>query len=272
MLEELKVNCVAILKSRYGFKDKLKMFKVLSLLYLKYKIKRKNSPEVTHKILDFKVTAYDYHTLMYLFREVFLSKEYYFEAENPKPTIIDCGANIGMSILYFKFLYPNCRITAFEPNPFAFALLEKNISQNNLKDIDLHNIGLSDVESSIQFFIGENKGGLSGSMIKERGGKNAIDIQADRLSKFIQEATVDLIKMDVEGAETQVLKDLVSENKLSNSRKYIIEYHHKINQKRSSLSAFIKPFEDAGFEYNIRTNYLNMGDFQDVLLTFYKER
>lgn len=271
MLEKIVKNFVAVTRSRYQFRDKIKLFIALITLYLKSRVRRDDSHLVTHKILGFVVTAYDYGTLNYLFKEIFLSEEYYFESEHPRPVIIDCGANIGMSVLYFKFLYPDCSVIAFEPNPFAFVLLERNIYQNNLKNVDLKNIGLSNTETIIQFFIGENKGGLSSSMIKERGGENTISIQSGRLSEFMQDTTFDLIKMDVEGVETKVLEDLLSADKLGNANKYIIEYHHKMYKKKSSLSTFVKPFEDVGFEYNLRTTYQQSGDFQDVLLSFYKD-
>ena len=271
MLKIIVANVTKILMSQYGFWDKMRILKTLSSLFLQSKVRFKHSSEVTHKIFEFNVTAYDYDTLKYLFKEIFISKEYHFESKNLSPSIIDCGANIGMSVLYFKHLYPNCKIIAFEPNPYAFTLLEKNVLQNSLKDVELRNIGLSSVEESIQFFLGENKGGLSGSIIQERGGENAINVQTAKLSTFIQDDTFDLIKMDVEGAETEIIKDLLLEKKINNSNRYMIEYHHRINNKKSSLSAFIKAFEDAGFEYNIRTDYLQLKEFQDILLNFYRD-
>ena len=41
--------------------------------------------------------------------------------------VIDCGANIGMSITYFKRLYPKSKIIGFEPDPKIFETLKKNI-------------------------------------------------------------------------------------------------------------------------------------------------
>ncbi|MGB3778444.1 MAG: hypothetical protein WA960_08790, partial [Tunicatimonas sp.] len=110
MIEKIAMNYLAIIKSRYQIKDKVRIFKVLIVLYLKSRTKRHTSRGITQNILGFAVTAPDYSTLNYLFKEVFLTEEYYFESEHAEPTIADCGANIGMSILYFKFLYPNCRV------------------------------------------------------------------------------------------------------------------------------------------------------------------
>jgi FkbM family methyltransferase len=43
------------------------------------------------------------------------------------PVIIDCGGNIGLSVLYFKYLFPNSVITVFEPSPPVFEILKENI-------------------------------------------------------------------------------------------------------------------------------------------------
>ncbi|MEL1240153.1 FkbM family methyltransferase [Flavobacterium flavipallidum] len=254
--------------ANYNFKDKTLIFKILNLLYLK-SVFGKNENEVSQEIFGFKVTAYSYNTIILLFKEIFITNDYFFQSDNQTPKIIDCGANIGMSILYFKFRYPNCSIVAFEPNPRAFDLLKKNIEQNKLDKIELYNLALSDTTEEIDFYTGNDNEILLASTLKERGGQNNIKIQAHKLSSYLND-TVDLIKVDIEGSENQLLIDLVSSGKINNSKKYIIEYHHKINNKKSSFSTFIKPFEDSGFEYNIKTSFPKIGAFQDVLLYIYK--
>lgn len=52
--------------------------------------------------------------------------------------MIDCGANIGVSLLYIKIRAPRARVSCFEPNPAARAVIEKNITANNLeKDVQI---------------------------------------------------------------------------------------------------------------------------------------
>ena len=112
-------------RSNYSFNEKIKVFRFLLSNYLGREFSVKNRSEISQNIFDFKVTAYDYHTLNYLFKEIFLSNEYYFDTSKSDPKIIDCGANIGMSILFFKKLYPTSSIIAFEPNPYAFQSIRK---------------------------------------------------------------------------------------------------------------------------------------------------
>lgn len=256
-------------RSGYNLKYKMEIYYVLNGLYIKSLI-FKNKREVTQNIFNFKVTAYEYSNLMYLFKEIFISKEYYFQTEKLNPKIIDCGANIGMSILYFKFLYPACSIIAFEPNPTAFSLLKKNIFQNNLLDVDLRDIALSKIDGTISFYTRGNKGLLLASIIKERGGENILSIQSKKLSDFMSNNIFDLIKMDIEGAESDVIEDLYSKNIIKNSEKYIIEYHHRINLNKS-LADFIKPFEECGFGYNLKASFHKIGGFQNILFNLFKE-
>jgi len=258
-------------ESGYPGKQKLEILKILNSLYLKSIFSGKKQ-EVTQKIFGYKVTAYDYSNILYLFKEVFLSKEYYFQSEKSNPAIIDCGANIGMAVLYFKFMYPNCSVTAFEPNPLAFYLLDKNVTQNNLTNVELRNVGLSNRDGSIEFFTKGRQGMLVASIIKERGGDDCISIQSQKMSDFIKDNKFDLLKMDIEGAETEVLEDLILADKIKNISAYIIEYHHRIDRNKTSMTDFIRPFEECGYGYNIKTSFHKLGSFQDVLLYFFKEK
>lgn len=254
--------------AKYNFKEKLIVFKILNTLYFK-SLFNKNTKEIVQNIFHFKVSANSYNTLSFLFKEIFISKDYFFQTANNEPVIVDCGANIGMSVLFFKFIYPNCSIVAFEPNPKAFYLLKKNVEQNNLKNVKLYNLALSDKEGEIDFFIGDNESILLASVIEERGGYKTFKIKSDKLSNYLN-TKVDLIKMDVEGSENQVLNDLVATGTIKIAENYIIEYHHRINKQKSSLSAFIRPFEDAAYEYNVKSSFGSIGAFQDILLNFYK--
>ena len=72
----------------------------------------------------------EYHTIK---REIWGKEIYYFKSPNISPFIIDIGAHIGISVLYFKQLYPNSNILAFEPNPISFDILQ-NQYRYNLQD------------------------------------------------------------------------------------------------------------------------------------------
>ena len=69
-----------------------------------------------HDIASFELCNY----------ELFVQHMYKFVAKTQEPFIIDCGANLGMSIIYFKELYPLSKIIAFEADDYIFSFLEKN--------------------------------------------------------------------------------------------------------------------------------------------------
>jgi hypothetical protein len=130
---------------------------------------------------------------------------------------------------------------------------------------------LSDSEGEIEFYINENFGTMEGSVFEERGGSKKLKVKAVRLSSYIKEE-VDLVKMDIEGAEIKVLDDLKRNDKLNFVNTYLIEYHHNIPGLVSGLGRFIRDFEENSFSINLRSGFQNQGDFQDVFLRIFKNR
>lgn len=253
------------------YSEKFTVFFILFRLMLKKKLFQKKNSEVSDNFFGMKITAYDYFTLEFLFKEVFIADEYRFSTKKNNPIIIDCGANIGASVFYFKKLYPESKIIAFEANPHTFQLLEKNVKHNNFKNVELHNIALLDKEGEISFFISENIGTLVGSIREERGGAKQLHVKAERLSQYLHEIDkVDAVKIDIEGAEINVLNDLFESGAINKSDQYMVEYHHNINDEISGLSDFLKKFEISGFKYSMRTDFETLGEFQDILIHFYK--
>ena len=143
---------------------------------------------------------------------------------------------------------------------------------NNIKNVELHNIALFDKEIKISFYIGDDVGTLVGSIKSERGGANELKIDAQKLSSYLKNiGTVDLIKMDIEGAEENVISDLFDSSIIKNAKEYIIEYHHNMKKEKSKLSTFLQKFETNGFSYNIKSDFKNINSFQDIFIHFYKQ-
>jgi FkbM family methyltransferase len=273
MLAFLKSIPRIIIKTKrvnYSFGKKLDIF--ITLLKLHFKLQfNKNQNEVTANLFGYKFTTYGYKSMLFQFEEVFMSREYLFKTDKNNPSIIDCGANIGFAAIYFNYLFPACTVIAFEPNPESYYLLQKNIEQNNLTNVKVYNYALSNENGTIEFFIGNQKGSLHASIFNNRGGERSISIDTKKLSDFIGNSKFDLLKMDIEGAEDNVLDDLVTSGKLNQIDQYIIEYHHKINGRTSQMSAFLRPFEHKSFEYNIMASFGKLGVFQDIIIKAYKK-
>jgi FkbM family methyltransferase len=201
-------------------------------------------------MLGLDVVAYSPYELRLMFSEIFIEDCYYFQADNQRPFIIDCGGNIGIATLYFKKLYPLAEIIVFEPEPHSFQLLQQNITANNLTHIQAINRALSD-KNGMCFFNDQYKGSTGAHLIFKTGAvadSKTIPVVSDVLSSYITQP-VDLLKLDVEGAEGFVLKDLASAGKLSLIKKMIIEFHPHCPMP---LGTFLTILENHNFDYRIR--------------------
>ncbi len=231
-----------------------------------------NGVPITVRLLGFTVEAWDAGILRVLFKEIFIDEHYAFEPGTTSPTIIDCGANIGMSVLYFKRCWPDARIIAIEANPNAFALLQRNVERNGLRNVTLINAAVAEKEGTMDFFINQELGTLLGSVRPDREGQQRLEVPAMRLSLVFDrfENRVDAVKVDIEGAEWMMLRDLEDSGCIAVPRHYLVEYHHRVGGDKSTLAGFLAPFEKSGFEYNLTALPQPGTTFQDVRLHFFR--
>lgn len=205
-------------------------------------------------ILGFAVNFFDYRVFTSLFKQMFITREYYFQSKTEKPFIIDCGSNIGMSVLFFKWLYPGSTVLAFEPDRATFNLLEKNVRGNNLKNVEIFNKAVSDSDGTIEFYSNpDNPGALTMSIYSTwNPEKMSYNVDTVRLSQYITK-TVDFLKMDIEGAEVMVIGELAKNGKLGFIREMVMEYHHHMEASRDLLGRMLATLEENGFGYQIQT-------------------
>lgn len=228
-------------------------------------------------LASFRVSYFGAPQLKLLYSEIFLNGAYVFQTDKLQPRILDCGSNIGMSILFFKMLYPHARIVGFEPDPDTFEILEMNIRRNGLRDVELHQCALHDREGEVELHRGNfAKGELGMSLLKERISGAKIPVPSRRLSSFIGEE-IDLLKLDIEGAEQFVLQELRDSAKLGWVDQIHLEYHHHIVGKTDTMSSTLKLLEDEGFGYRISApaslgTWPKREEFQDIAIYCYRKR
>jgi FkbM family methyltransferase len=224
-------------------------------------------------MLGFEISAFQRSTIAFLYREIFARQSYLFRTNSESPVIFDCGANLGMATLYFKWLYPKARVESFEPDPNTFQLLEKNVKDNQLTDVVTHNCALWNENGSVEFFVDPSvPGSLLMSTDRSRIKGATIQVPSRRLSEFIH-GPIDFLKLDVEGAEHRVLCDLVSSGKIESVRHMVIEYHHHIGNQSSRLADFLQQLERSRFDYQINSSLLPVsatGVYQDILIVAYR--
>ena len=176
----------------------------------------------SESVFGYQIHFYDYETFAILFEEVYVPDVYYFASTSAQPCVIDCGSNIGLAVLYFKKIYPDCKITAFEADDVTFKMLEKNVSANRLKDVSLINKAVYDAKGHITFYFAPDRpGSLVGSTRHESLAKSAAkSVETDILSDYVG-GVVDFLKMDIEGAEEKVLRNLLETDKLPLFQRYL---------------------------------------------------
>jgi FkbM family methyltransferase len=225
-------------------------------------------------LLGFHVSCLGRAPFQWALREVFIRGDYLFDAGTDSPVILDCGANIGLAMLFFKHLYPKARVSCFEADPTTSSILQKNVDQNHLQDVTVHNLMLSNDDGEHSFYVAADVDGslrMSGHPGRISNHRE-IRVKAGRLSDYI-DGTIDLLKLDVEGAEFDVMNDLRSTGKMSQIRRMVIEYHHKIDGKASCLAKFLALLEEEGFEYQISGHcdpITKQNLFQDILIGAYR--
>ena len=128
---------------------------------------------------------------------------------------VDVGANLGFYTLLARHLAPKGIVLAFEPEPTIFESLCRTIKLNALDHVRCHQLALSDQPGSTQLVIHqENYGGHSIASTPGKG-KVTTEVKTDTLTTVIDreedlEANrIELIKIDVEGAETAVIRGLM---------------------------------------------------------------
>lgn len=254
---------------QHGFysKEHRKAGLFLTLLCLLFRAKFNNERDVTVKLFGFEITANSPQTLLRLIKEIFLEQVYLFQTTNPSPRIIDGGANMGISVLYFKSLYPKAHITAIEPNPTAFFYLEKNIALNALSDVEAVPACLSNRKGKERFYVSPSGDIINGSLYPEIGIRYLQEVESVCLSDYLAEGEVDLVKLDVEGAERQVYQDLKMSGNLTQSQQYLIEYH-AMEGLPDIDSEMVHYFEDHGFYSLSKKSSSSYMDNQNRLMHF----
>lgn len=175
--------------------------------------------------------------------EIFDQEIYRFEPSGATPRILDCGANVGVSCLYFHRHFPGARITAFEPDPEIFACLQENLAAAGCAGIELVRKAVWSADTVLQF----EADGADGGRIEAGTGARRQEVPAVRLKNFLAEP-VDLLKLDIEGAETEVLRDIAPA--LASVGNVFVEYHSFAGQKQT-LAELLQILVTAGFRIHV---------------------
>lgn len=176
--------------------------------------------------------------------QIFVQQVYDFESEHDEPVILDCGGNIGLSAIWFKKRYPKSSVTVFEADPAITKVLRRNLTSLGVADVRV-------VEAAVWVETGQVPFRAEGA---DTGRIDSVDgwhlVDAVRLADFVKEP-VDLLKLDVEGAEYAVISDLCATGTIGHVKRLICEVHGRQPEKEL-LGALLGQLADHGLSYTLR--------------------
>jgi len=172
-------------------------------------------------------------------------------SEDKSTLIFDCGSNFGFYSLYLASLNENNQAIAFEASPKTYQELNKNIEENKFKNIQCHNLALTNNDNQTLTFF-ESSNDWESSLIESNfNDKTKTTISSAKLDSFedrIKKKNYHIvIKLDVEGYEMQVI----------DGAKKIIEQYCPIIILE--FSSFIK--KNKTYNYLYLENFLSTFDY-----------
>jgi FkbM family methyltransferase len=180
-------------------------------------------------------------------RELFIEEIYRFRPSVKTPRILDCGAHIGMSILFFKHNYPGAKIIAFEPDESNFELASSNLKEWRFENVELIPKAIWTHNGHIQFQQSHDMGSAI-VQTESPESQNIKKIPCQRLRDLLEEPA-DFLKLDIEGAEYEVVQDCA--DKLRNVENIFLEYHGNYDEMYK-LSTLLNILSEQRFAYYIK--------------------
>ena len=200
----------------------------------------------------------------YVLEEIFLNGEYEFVQQNLRNlrTIVDLGANVGMSVRLWQTLYPQARIVAVEPDADNLAMARRNVLPNSngqspmliqacvagrAREVSLDRSGTAyAISMRDDAGAGDKVAALTMPQILERGGISSAD-------------SIDLLKCDIEGAEAEVFADCAGW--IDRVKHIAIELHAPYTAEK-----FLADLRKAGARFRV-DQQVSKGDLHVMYLT-----
>ena len=204
--------------------------------YLKYKKCKQETPCIIRKDLPFPCTIRLGTEDLSMYHQVIRNREYACSTTQPIQTIVDLGANVGFSVIHFAEHFPDAKIIAVEPDADNFALLKSNTQYyNNITCVQAaiwhttETLHLTDLGSCGHRVDLDNASGVP-----------VPGITMESLIDTYQINKIDLLKIDIEGAEKELFEH--SQGWLDRVDSIVIELHDRF--KRGCAKAFYDATSD----------------------------
>jgi FkbM family methyltransferase len=189
--------------------------------------------------------------------------------------VVDVGAHIGRyTIIASKRVGENGKVIAIEAHPGNYEMLNRNIELNGLTNITTLNYAVYSKETKIKLFLPDEKSNhtIYNTLIPTRAkdGEKFVEVNANTLDNLLQQngisQEVNWIKIDVEGAEYEVLKG--AHDTISNSKNiaFLVEVHNIEDGKN-----LYRPIMDLMEKYNFKVEFENTYDNGEKHIILHKQ-
>ena len=191
-------------------------------------------------VVDGKMLKYaDMHNFYWQAKQIFGEYLYHFSCDTDAPLILDCGAHIGIASLFFLDQFPKARVRAFEADSEIALMCDTNLRTCSRDSFDVEAKAVWINDDGVTFTNNKDDSGHIDSTLD--GG---IKVPSIRLKNAIENEKIQLLKLDVEGAEYSVLEDCHAVLHLV--ERMIIEVH-TLRPEEGSLGSLLAQLESLGF-------------------------
>jgi FkbM family methyltransferase len=199
------------------------------------------------RVLDYDLEYADLLSLCPQFHEIFVTRVLKFRSAGATPRILDCGANIGAASLFYKREYPGARITAYEADPVLCAMTKRNLERNGAADVEVVHAALWTSNGRVTFRAEGSDSGMIDGLAGAVDAKG-VTVPSLRMRDVLERDRIDMLKLDIEGAECAVLEDC--EPVLDRVTAIVMDLHEFDPRDRQSPRVF-ECLTRAGFVYSI---------------------
>jgi FkbM family methyltransferase len=167
----------------------------------------------------------------------------------PDDVVLELGANRGYYVLIESDkLSDKGYIYAVEPGPNNFEILKRNITLNNIKNVEVSNLAISDKKGTAKLYFGQACNLHSLIKSKHDSEDDFVEVQTDTVDNFLKgKKPVTFLRMDIEGFETELVSGMRETLKSKHFTKMFVEIHpHRVTEDK--MRNFLQALQDNGFE------------------------
>jgi FkbM family methyltransferase len=156
--------------------------------------------------------------------EIFHERIYSLPPMSDVRTVVDVGGNVGMSCLWWAREYPNASIAAWEPHPTHCAIFADHICSNGYSDrVRLRPAAAGISDGTVSLTDDDDASTIGTSFRSAR----RIEVAMEDLFASAPAGRIDILKMDIEGAEYPILADPRFQQLAARTRYLLLEWHKR---------------------------------------------